>query len=204
MSQGRSFFSFRPVYVAALGVAALLSVSIGTESARAQAAEKAPTVILETSAGAITIELAPDKAPITVKNFLTYVDEGFYNNLIFHRVIDGFMVQTGGLDDKMQEKREGQHGKIRNESGNGLSNQRGTLAMARTSDPNSATSQFFINLVNNRNLDNYGGGYAVFGKVIGGMEVVDAIAKSQTTSRGPHQDVPVKPIFIKSAKRQTK
>lgn len=161
-------------------------------------------VVLETSAGSITIALDAVKAPITVANFLKYVDDGFYDNLIFHRVIDGFMIQAGGMDDKMNEKSKGLKGKIKNESGNGLSNVRGTIAMARTADPNSAQSQFFINLVDNKNLDNYGGGYAVFGKVIGGMEVVDLIGKVQTTSRGSHRDVPIKPIYIKSAKRQPK
>jgi len=155
------------------------------------------------SAGAITLALEPEKAPITVANFLKYVDEGFYDNLIFHRVIDGFMIQTGGMDDKMVEKSQGLKGKIKNESGNGLTNQRGTIAMARTSDPNSAQSQFFINLKDNKFLD-AGDGYAVFGKVIGGMEVVDAIGKVQTTSSRGHRDVPVKPIYIKSAKRQAK
>ena len=159
--------------------------------------------MLDTSAGAITLELYPDKAPITVENFLKYVDEGFYDNLIFHRVIPGFMIQGGGMTDKMDEKAE-KHPPIKNESGKGLSNERGTIAMARTNNPDSATCQFFINHENNPNLDNYGGGYAVFGKVIDGMDVVDSIAKVATTTRGGHENVPVKPIYIKSAKRKGK
>ena len=110
-----------------------------------------PVVVLDTSAGAITLELYPDKAPITVENFLKYVDEGFYDNLIFHRVIPGFMIQGGGMTDQMDEKSEEKHPPIKNESGNGLSNERGTVAMARTNDPNSATCQFFINHANNPN-----------------------------------------------------
>jgi len=172
-----------------------------SSGAQAQETAEKPRVELDTTAGKIVLELDPQKAPITVDNFLKYVDAGYYDNLIFHRVISGFMIQTGGLDDKMKDKKEGQRAPIKNESGNGLSNTRGSIAMARTNDPNSATSQFFINHADNPNLDNYGGGYAVFGKVVEGMDVVDAIAKSQTTSRAGHQDVPVTPIYLKSAKR---
>jgi cyclophilin family peptidyl-prolyl cis-trans isomerase len=183
----------------ALGLGACLAFG-----GAASAADK-PQVVLDTTAGKITLELDQEKAPITVANFLKYVDEGFYDDLVFHRVIQGFMIQGGGMTDKIQEKREGQHPPIKNESGNGLSNVRGSIAMARTPDPNSATNQFFINLADNgRGLDSRGGGYAVFGKVIDGMDVVDAIAKVETTSRGPHDDVPVKPIYIKSAKRAKK
>ncbi|APW60351.1 peptidylprolyl isomerase [Paludisphaera borealis] len=169
----------------------------------AEAADK-PQVVLETTLGKITLELDPEKAPITVENFLKYVDDGFYDNLVFHRVIPGFMIQTGGMSDKIVEKHEGQRAPIKNESGNGLSNKRGTIAMARTNNPNSATSQFFINHADNANLDRAGGGYAVFGKVIDGLDVVDAIAKVETTTKGPHGDVPVKPIYIKSATRVKK
>jgi cyclophilin family peptidyl-prolyl cis-trans isomerase len=169
----------------------------------ASAADK-PQVVLDTTAGKITLELDPEKAPITVENFLKYVDAGFYDNLIFHRVIPGFMIQGGGMSDKLQEKSEGQRAPIKNESGNGLSNVRGSIAMARTSNPNSATNQFFINHADNVRLDTAGGGYAVFGKVIDGMDVVDAIADTKTTIRGPHEGVPVKPIYIKSAKRVKK
>jgi cyclophilin family peptidyl-prolyl cis-trans isomerase len=182
----------------AFGLGACLSASAVAEQGEA----KNPTVVLDTSAGAITLELFPGKAPITVENFLKYVDDGFYDNLIFHRVIPGFMIQTGGMNDRMEEKPE-KRPAIKNESSNGLSNERGTIAMARTNDPNSATCQFFVNHVNNPNLDTYGGGYAVFGKVIDGMDVVDAIAKVSTTNRAGHENVPVKPIYIKSAKRKT-
>jgi peptidyl-prolyl cis-trans isomerase A (cyclophilin A) len=184
--------------VVVLGLAASLSLA----AVGAQDDAKKPVVVLDTSFGAIAVELDPERAPITVKNFLTYVDEGFYDNLIFHRVIPGFMIQGGGMDDQMNEKRE-KHGPIRNESGNGLTNKRGTIAMARTNDPHSATCQFFINLKDNDFLDQ-GAGYAVFGKVIDGTDVVDAIAKVGTTNRGVHGDVPVKPIYIKSAKRKAK
>jgi cyclophilin family peptidyl-prolyl cis-trans isomerase len=182
----------------ALGLGACLSAS----AVAGQGEGQKPVVVLETSAGTITLELYPDKAPITVKNFLTYVDEGFYDNLIFHRVMPGFMIQGGGMTDKMDEKAE-KHSSIKNESGKGLSNERGTIAMARTSNPDSATCQFFINHANNRQLDDAGGGYAVFGKVIDGMDVVDSIAKVATTSKAGHENVPVKPVYIKSAKRKT-
>ena len=170
-----------------------------------------PVVVLDTTAGPITVELDRTKAPITVDNFMKYVDKGFYDGLTFHRVMKGFMIQTGGMTEangKLREKKEGAFPPIKNESGNGLSNARGTLAMARTSNPNSATSQFFINHADNANLDNYGGGYAVFGKVIDGMNVVDAIANMPTTTKGdamgqPNQDVPVKVVTLKSAKRQS-
>jgi peptidyl-prolyl cis-trans isomerase A (cyclophilin A) len=184
--------------VVVLGLGACLSLA----AVDAQDDAKKPVVVLDTSLGAITMELDPEKAPITVKNFLKYVDEGFYDNLIFHRVIPGFMIQGGGMDDQMNEKRE-KHAPIRNESGNGLINKRGTIAMARTNNPHSATCQFFINLKDNDFLDQ-GAGYAVFGKVIDGMDVVDAVAKVSTTNKGVHGDVPVKPIYIKSAKRKAK
>ncbi|MDR3618119.1 MAG: peptidylprolyl isomerase [Paludisphaera borealis] len=185
-----------------LGFGACLAFG-GTPTFAEAAADK-PQVVLDTTLGKITLELDPEKAPITVENFLKYVDDGFYDNLVFHRVISGFMVQTGGMSDKLVEKHEGQRAAIKNESGNGLSNKRGTIAMARTNNPNSATSQFFINHADNANLDRAGGGYAVFGKVIDGLDVVDAIAKVETTTKGPHGDVPVKPIYIKSATRVKK
>ena len=180
-----------------LGLGACLAFS--SDAAAQDAAEK-PRVELDTTAGKIVLEVDPQKAPITADNFLKYVDAGFYDNLIFHRVIPDFMIQTGGLDDQMKDKREGQRAPIKNESGNGLTNTRGSIAMARTNDPNSATSQFFINLKDNGFLD-AGAGYAVFGKVVEGMDVVDEIAKTQTTTKAGHQDVPAKPIYIKSAKR---
>ena len=184
--------------VVVLGLGACLSLS----AVAGQDSTQKPVVVLDTSLGAITLELYPDKAPITVENFLKYVDEGFYDNLIFHRVMPGFMVQGGGMTDQMVEKSEGKHQPIKNESSNGLSNDRGTVAMARTANPNSATCQFFINHADNPNLNTHGGGYTVFGKVIDGIDVVDKIAKVPTTTRGPHENVPLKPVYIKSAKRK--
>lgn len=169
-----------------------------------QAKDANPVVVLETSKGDITIELQPDKAPITVQNFLKYVDKGHFDGTIFHRVIPGFMVQGGGFSPDMREKST--EAPIKNEANNGLTNARGTIAMARTNDPDSATAQFFINLVDNaRGLDPRPGsaGYTVFGRVIEGMEVVDEIAKVRTGSKGFHQDVPVEPISIKDARRAT-
>jgi cyclophilin family peptidyl-prolyl cis-trans isomerase len=154
-----------------------------------------PKVLLKTSKGDITIELYPAKAPITVKNILAYVNDKFYDGLIFHRVIPGFMIQCGGLTAEMSQK-SGQPA-IKNESGNGLKNDRGFLAMARTQELDSATSQFYINLVNNSQLDEMK--YCVFGKVVVGMDVVDAIAKVPTGSKRGHQNVPLEPITILSA-----
>jgi cyclophilin family peptidyl-prolyl cis-trans isomerase len=181
-----------------------LGASVTLSAVASQGEGQRPVVVLDTSMGAITLELYPEKAPITVENFLKYVDDGFFDNLIFHRVIPGFMIQGGGMTDQMQEKEQGKRSPIKNESGNGLSNERGTIAMARTNNPNSATCQFFINHADNPRLDTYGGGYAVFGKVTQGMDVVDAIAKVSTTNRAGHENVPVKPIYIKSAKRKSK
>ena len=184
--------------VAALGVGASLS----TSTAAGQAAGQKPIVVLDTSEGPITIELYPDKAPSTVENFLSYVDEKFYDNLIFHRVIPGFMIQGGGMTDQMEEKPA--HAPIKNESRNSISNERGTISMARTNNPDSATCQFFINHKDNKSLDSYGGGYCAFGKVIDGMDVVDKIANVATTTKAGHENVPVKPVYIKSARRKTK
>ncbi|MBK5375429.1 peptidylprolyl isomerase [Pseudomonas sp. TH08] len=158
---------------------------------------KAPHVLLETTNGQIEIELDPVKAPISTKNFLDYVNSGFYNNTIFHRVIPGFMVQGGGFTQQMQQKET--KAPIKNEHKNGLANVRGTLSMARTSVPDSATSQFFINVKDNDFLDQ-GDGYAVFGKVVKGMDVVDIIVNSPTTTKQGMQNVPSDPVFIKSAK----
>ena len=165
--------------------------------------EKNPQVLMETSMGTVTIELFKDKAPISVRNFLSYVKEGFYDSLIFHRVISNFMVQGGGMDENMQQKKT--KFAIKNEAMNGLSNKRGTLAMARTSVVDSATSQFFINVVDNAFLDNRGKtpdlyGYAVFGQVTEGMAVVDAIRQVKTGNKGGHGDVPLEPVFIRSMK----
>ncbi|WP_405122135.1 peptidylprolyl isomerase [Pseudomonas sp. M20] len=158
---------------------------------------KAPHVLLDTTNGQIEIELDPVKAPISTKNFLDYVNSGFYTNTIFHRVIPGFMVQGGGFTQQMQQKET--KAPIKNEHKNGLANVRGTLSMARTSVPDSATSQFFINVKDNDFLDQ-GDGYAVFGKVVKGMDVVDIIVNSQTTTKSGMQNVPVDPVIIKSAK----
>jgi len=153
--------------------------------------------------GAIALELDDAKAPITVKNFIGYAKAGHYDGTIFHRVIDGFMIQGGGFTPAMDQKKT--NAPIRNEASNGLSNKRGTIAMARTMIVDSATSQFFINLVDNGFLDYKGPdprtyGYAVFGKVTGGMDVVDKIAKVKTGFSGPHQNVPEQPVVIKSVK----
>lgn len=160
----------------------------------------APQVELKTSLGTIVLELYPDRAPETVKNFQQYVQSGFYNGMVFHRVIPGFMIQGGGFTADFRNKPTREP--IRNEATKGLKNAVGTVAMARTSDPHSATAQFFINVVDNPFLDyregNYG--YAVFGKVVSGMDVVQKIAAVPTAARPPHQNVPVKPVVIESAR----
>ncbi|HYC45481.1 MAG TPA: peptidylprolyl isomerase [Burkholderiales bacterium] len=167
------------------------------------AAAANPQVELGTSMGTIVLELDPAAAPKTVENFVQYVKDGHYNGTIFHRVIPGFMIQGGGFTPEMREKPT--RGPIRNEAGNGLRNATGTLAMARTPDPHSASAQFFINVADNRSLDFRaptadGYGYAVFGKVIKGMDVVNRIVKVPTGRRGPHDDVPVKPVVIERAR----
>jgi len=156
----------------------------------------------KTSKGTFTVQLFDKQAPITVENFLQYADDGFFEGTTFHRVIPGFMVQGGGLDANMKQK-SGQRAPIKNEAENGLKNKRGTLAMARTNDINSATSQFFINLVDNDFLNNKPGnfGYAVFGRVESGMEVIDAIAGMKTGNRAGHSDVPTETITIESVRR---
>jgi cyclophilin family peptidyl-prolyl cis-trans isomerase len=162
-----------------------------------------PLVVFETSMGSFEIELNPSKAPLSVKNFLQYVDQKFYDGLIFHRVIDGFMIQGGGFDDKMNQKKTNEP--VKNEASNGLKNEAGTIAMARTSDPHSATSQFFINVSNNSSLDYPspdGHGYAVFGKVISGMHVVNRIKSVKTASLHGHQNVPMDTVLIKSVRRK--
>src|SRR5512136_1990551 len=163
--------------------------------------DKNPQVLMETSMGSVKIELFKEKAPITVRNFLSYVKEGFYDGLIFHRVIGTFMIQGGGFDENMNQKKT--KFAIKNEAANGLSNKRGTLAMARTNVVDSATSQFFINVVDNDFLDNRGKtadqfGYAVFGQVVEGLDVVDAIKGVKTGNKGGHSDVPLEPVVIKS------
>ncbi|MFC1498413.1 peptidylprolyl isomerase [Verrucomicrobiota bacterium] len=162
-------------------------------------------VIIETSMGTIKAELWPDKAPVTVENFLAYTDQNFFDGLIFHRVMNGFMIQGGGFNAGMREKQG--NAPIKNEARADTPNSRGTLAMARTSDINSATSQFFINLVDNAFLNHKdetdaGFGYCVFGKVIEGIEVVDKIGKARTKTIGPMENVPVEPIEIKSIRKE--
>lgn len=168
------------------------------------AALAAPSVELQTSMGKIVIELDAEKAPKTVQNFLQYTKDGFYNGTIFHRVIDGFMIQGGGFTKDMEQKSAGTQ--IVNEARNGLKNERGSIAMARRAEPHSATAQFFINHKDNTMLDYTGEqdgrswGYAVFGKVTQGMEVVDKIAKVATGDRAMHQKVPLEPVVIQSVK----
>jgi len=188
-------------------LASLISLlAILPVAAQAQSPAKSnptnPKVALDTSKGKIVIELYADKAPKTVKNFLTYVKAGHYNGTIFHRVIPGFMIQGGGFTPDMTEKKT--RPPIPNEADNGLQNQRGTIAMARTPDPNSASAQFFINVNNNGSLNfrsktAEGWGYAVFGNVVEGMDVADAIVGVPATTKGPYGDVPIQPILIKKA-----
>ncbi len=184
-------------------MAALLALAVGM--AGAQTKKVNPVVVLETSKGNIEIELNPDKAPVTVANFLWYVDNKFFDGLIFHRVIAGFMIQGGGFTPEMSQK----SGKpaIENEAGNGLTNDKYTIAMARTNVVNSATSQFFINVadnafLNHKNETPQGFGYCVFGKVVKGMDVVDAIGKVKTGTKNGMNDVPVEVVSIKKAYRK--
>jgi cyclophilin family peptidyl-prolyl cis-trans isomerase len=165
---------------------------------------KSPVVVVETNMGSFEVELNEEKAPLTVANFLSYVDDKFYDGTIFHRVINGFMIQGGGFDEKMTEKKTKAPIK-KNESQNGLRNDAGTIAMARTADPLSATAQFFINVNDNSSL-NYpspdGHGYAVFGKVTTGMHVVNRIKMVKTGRIGPHSDVPMDTVVIKSIRKK--
>jgi cyclophilin family peptidyl-prolyl cis-trans isomerase len=193
------------LFLSAVGLSLLsLSVCTAQEAAptppvESAAAAKSVKVVMETSKGSIEIELDAEKAPISAANFVSYVKKGFYDGTIFHRVIPGFMAQGGGFTDAMEKKET--DAAIKNEGQNGLKNLRGTIAMARTSELDSATSQFFINVVDNAGLDYpSNGGYAVFGKVTKGMEVVDAIVNAPTTVKAGMGDVPVEAITIKSAK----
>jgi len=193
------------IAITMMAMTLMVSISARTEDAQN------PRVLIQTTDGDITIELFADKSPVTVENFLRYVDEGHYDGTVFHRVIPNFMIQEGGFTAALEEKAT--HEPIVNESRNKLHNTRGTLAMARTSDPDSATAQFFINQRSNLRLDWSPGndGYTVFGEVLEGMQVVDIIALSDTgpaqamTTRGPSvfQDVPVKPVVITSMSRIT-
>lgn len=193
-----------------LGVALTCSIVLAGFTASAQeskegatkdksAKSKNPQVVMATNLGAFTLELYPDKAPATVDNFLDYVREGFYQGTIFHRVIAGFMIQGGGFDAKLERKPANKP--IKNEADNGLSNVRGTIAMARTSDPHSASSQFFINVVDNSHGLDYGKardkwGYCVFGRVIDGMEVVDKIRNTPVAPKGGHQHYPKQEVLV--------
>jgi len=187
-------------------LAALLAACIvaapawSQQSQPAPSAQSAPRVKFATSAGEFTVELYPDKAPKTVENFLQYVRDKHYDGTVFHRVIDGFMVQGGGFNQQMQQKPT--RPPIPLEAKADLKNGRGTLAMARTSNPDSATAQFFVNVVDNRNLDAPnpdGHGYAVFGRVVSGMETIDKIRTTPTGTMGPFQNVPATPVVIQSA-----
>jgi cyclophilin family peptidyl-prolyl cis-trans isomerase len=186
------------------GILALALAILAATAAAGPAQEKNPVVVLDTSLGKITIELFADKAPVTVKNYLQYVDDKHYDGTIFHRVIADFMIQGGGMEPGLKEKRT--RGPIKNESTNGLSNERGTIAMARTSVPDSATAQFFINVKDNKFLDRANAkdrvGYAVFGKVIAGMDVVDKIRAVETGEMGMHENVPLQDVVIRTARRK--
>ncbi len=183
-----------------LALAGLMMLAlIITTGSTARAERSHPLVKLETSLGEITLELYPDKAPATVANFLQYVKDGFFNGTIFHRVIPTFMIQGGGFDAQMNQKPT--KAPIKNEADNGLKNEAYTVAMARTMDPNSATAQFFINVADNQFLNHtaktpQGWGYAVFGKVVKGQDVVDKIKAVPTANKGMHQNVPVEPVTI--------
>ena len=186
------------------GLIFLVSVAMVVSPSESGAGEENPTILMETSLGNIKIELDQAKAPITVKNFLSYVDEKFYDGTLFHRVIGNFMIQGGGFTADMQQKRV--KAPIKNEAGNGLKNMRGTIVMARTNVVDSATAQFFINVVDNdflnhQNTTPQGFGYAVFGKVIEGMDVVDKIKAVKTGSKMGFSDVPAEAVVINSVKR---
>lgn len=181
-------------------LSATFLIALDANAQSATPSPAAPKVKLATSMGDIVLELNPEKAPKTVENFLQYVKDKHYDGTIFHRVIDGFMIQGGGFNEQMSQKPV--RSPIPLESNNGLKNDRGTIAMARTNVPNSATAQFFINVVNNNNLNAPlpdGHGYAVFGKVVSGMDTVDKIRLAATGNRGPHGNVPQTPILINSA-----
>lgn len=194
--------SFSRRLLPALAVAVSLFAGLLAQPGVSNANQHNPMIRLTTSMGEITLEMYPEQAPETVKNFLGYVESGFFDGLIFHRVIKGFMIQGGGFTPDMSQKTTGDP--IANEADNGLRNDVGTIAMARTGDPHSATAQFFINLENNEFLNHtgknaQGWGYAVFGKVTGGLDVVTAIGDVETGRSGPHGDVPVAPVVIEKA-----
>ena len=183
-------------------IISILFIALFCVAQAAWAGSSNPRILLETSKGVIVLELDPKAASNTVENFLSYVRDGFYDGTIFHRVIKGFMIQGGGFTEAMQQKST--HAPIMNEADNGLQNKRGTVAMARTMDPHSATAQFFINTVDNSFLDHKGKtsngwGYCVFGKVIEGMHAVDTIESVSTTTKAGHSDVPSAPVTIERA-----
>lgn len=194
------FLNFAVIIAAVFFFAACSADEIPSAAKKSSAADGKNIVILKTSKGKIKIKLLPEKAPVTVKNFLTYVDDGFYDNTVFHRVIPNFVIQGGGYSPDMTKKTT--RPPIKNEADNGLKNRRATLSMARTSAVNSATSQFFINLKDNDYLDHSDRsfGYAVFAEVIAGMDVVDKIAGVRTGT-APMRDCPVEPVIIKTAER---
>jgi cyclophilin family peptidyl-prolyl cis-trans isomerase len=187
--------------------ALILALPTGAVPLPDEAGPKDKFVVIETSMGSIKIELFPDKAPKTVENFLAYVDARFYEGTLFHRVIPNFMIQGGGLTANLDVKAT-TRAPVVNESKNGLSNVRGTISVARMVDPDSGTSQFFINVIDNKNLDranfNDGAGYCVFGQVVDGMDVVDKIRDVATGNRGVHSNVPVQDVVIKAVRRSRK
>ncbi|BBD77470.1 peptidyl-prolyl cis-trans isomerase [Hydrogenophilus thermoluteolus] len=194
----------RKIFHLGIALMSLLTPMASHSADQTEGASRAPRVALHTNLGTITVELDAERAPKTVANFLAYLVKGHYDGTVFHRVIPGFMIQGGGFDRELQLRPT--NTPIPNEADNGLKNVRGTIAMARTQDPHSARAQFFINLVDNPHLDHrdpspQGWGYAVFGRVVAGMEVVDAIAKVPTTRVGPLRDVPVEPVVIERAER---
>ena len=199
-----SFLRVSLVFLAVCALSAVADAAKPAAKAAPSASSKSPVVVMKTSLGSIKIELHQEKAPISVDNFLKYVNEKHYDGLVFHRVIANFMIQGGGYDKSLAEKKP--RPSIKNESKNGLKNVRGSIAMARTSVPDSATSQFYINVVDNPNLDypSFDGvGYAVFGRVIEGMDVVDKIRNVKTGPKGPFgSDVPQETVVIESVRRE--
>jgi cyclophilin family peptidyl-prolyl cis-trans isomerase len=185
--------------LAKISLTVFLAFNLSIQVAQAQSAKPLPQVLFTTNMGQFTVELEPEKAPKTVANFLAYVNSGFYTGTIFHRVINNFMIQGGGFDKDLKEKSVGSP--IKNEAANGLRNEVGTLAMARTNEVDSATAQFYINVADNSFLDHRdetssGFGYAVFGKITSGMPVVNKIKAVKTGTRGPLEDVPLEPVVI--------
>jgi len=198
MTRGKERWRGRAGLILCLTLVLIIGTGLGARAEK----RSHPLVKLETSMGDITLELYPDKAPATVANFLQYVKDGFYNGTIFHRVINGFMIQGGGFDKEMDQKQT--RASIKNEADNGLKNEAYTVAMARTMVPDSATAQFFINVADNRALNHtgktpQGWGYTVFGKVVQGQEVVDKIKAVATSSKGMYQNVPVEAVTINKA-----